>query len=213
MPDFTSLSSQIATVSPTIVTASNYSPTNTPSSCTSPASSFAVAASPLPPTPDQDVCNCMYAGLSCKPVGSVPQSQYGTLFNYVCGQGGADCSGIAANGTSGTYGKFSGCNPVVKLGYVLNQYYVSQKSQASACSFGGSAVLVSPTTSASCGSVLSSAGATGANGGGGAASSSSKGAAAAVAVSPIVGARSGGLTIAALLAPVAFVSGIGMILL
>lgn len=218
LPDFTSLSSQIATVSPTIVQEASYTPTNSAQACPSPNANFSAVASPLPPTPDATLCECMYNASTCVPSSHANTSEFGTLFNYVCGIQGKDyCNGITSNGSTGMYGKYSFCNPVQQLGYVLNRYYSENGESASACSFSGSAVVRSPVVTGVCAKALSTSsippsGGSGGSGGnsGSAASSGSKGAA---NMNAIYGARSSGLAAFAVLVPVAIVSGIGMLLL
>jgi len=208
--DFNNYSKQIATVSPTIVTAATYTPSLSAQACPA-TNSFPAAASPLPPTPDATVCSCMYNSLGCVPAKAVAQSNYGALFSYICGNDAKACAGILANGTTGTYGKYSGCGPVEQLGYVMDQYYHNQGGQSYNCQFSGSAVLrASATPSGTCASVLSSVSASSTGGGSGSKTSTSP---AAAPRNVVLGAREGGLAGVMLLIPVAFVSGLGMLLL
>ena len=152
----------------------------------------------------------MYNSLNCVVAPSVKQKDYGDLFGYICGQKGNLCAGITANGTTGTYGQFSGCNATQQLGYVLDQYYQKQGKSASACSFSGSATVKSATATASgCEARLSSASAAAGSGGSGSSPSGSKGAA---PISKVAGFDLG-LVWAVIVAQVALVSGVGMIVL
>ncbi|CAK4032174.1 carbohydrate-binding module family 43 [Lecanosticta acicola] len=178
LQDFSNLKTAIASASPTQVQSASYNPTNSPQACPSQNATFNARASPLPPTPDTGLCDCMYQSLGCVASPSVNQSSYGDLFGYVCGLSGNLCNGITANGTTGTYGQYSGCNSTEQLGYVLDQYYQKQGKSASACSFSGSAMTKAATATASgCAARLSSASAAAGSGGSGAAATSSKGAA------------------------------------
>jgi hypothetical protein len=105
----------------------------------------------------------MYKSLSCSVSGSVQPSMYGDIFGTVCGLGGgAACAGIRADPLSGTYGAYSMCNSTEMLSFVLDQYYKSQQSQASACNFQGAATLKQPVTPASsCAALMSQAGSAG----------------------------------------------------
>ncbi|EGW35594.1 uncharacterized protein SPAPADRAFT_58812 [Spathaspora passalidarum NRRL Y-27907] len=95
------------------------------------------AATDLPPTPDQDYCNCVAKSFDCVVSDKVQSKKYGDLYAEVCGL--IDCSSISANGTSGDYGEYSFCSDKDKLSYVLNLYYHDQNEHAQACDFDGSA--------------------------------------------------------------------------
>jgi hypothetical protein len=184
LPDYTALSSQMALVNPTGVQLAQYNPTNSPQSCPPVATGIWEAkATPLPPTPNQNLCSCMYNSLSCVIKGTVDQTNYGTLFGTVCGFGGGSaCAGIQANPLTGAYGAYSMCNSTEELSFALDQYYKSQNSQAGACNFQGAANIKSAATPTStCAALMSQAGAAGTgtvtsqpNGSGGSSSSSAK---------------------------------------
>jgi len=156
--DYGRFESVITKATPTGVNAASYTPSNSPQACPTQNSIWA-AASQLPPTPDSNLCDCMFKTLSCVPSSSLNSSDYGTLFGYVCGlQGGKFCSGIAANATTGNYGAYGMCSPEQQLGNVLNAYYKGNSNQASACAFGGSATIQSAASATgTCSSSLSSA--------------------------------------------------------
>lgn len=163
LADFNALSSKIATVSPSGVVSSAFTPTNTVQrDC--PASTLEnwKAASVLPPTPNEYVCGCMSQALGCVVADDVDTKDYSDLFGYVCGV--IDCGGVTANGTDGTFGAYSFCSDKEKLSFVLNLYYESQKKSASACAFSGKASIATAVTANSiCSSILSAAGSDGAN--------------------------------------------------
>ncbi|KAF5096417.1 hypothetical protein D0Z00_002790 [Geotrichum galactomycetum] len=155
--DFTYLSSRLANVSPSGVNSNSWKPSNTVQRAC-PASTLAdwKGSSDLPPVPNQGVCNCMFASLSCIVDTGVNEEDYQTLFDYVCSQ--VSCDGITANGTTGSYGAYSFCSPAEKLSFVLNLYYKKIGSR-DACNFSGSAKLASASsTASSCSAVLSQAG-------------------------------------------------------
>ncbi|QIX00745.1 hypothetical protein AMS68_006262 [Peltaster fructicola] len=163
LSDYSVLSSQIATVSPSGPNSASYTTSNSPRACPTIDSTWKAAASPLPPTPDSGVCQCMYDSLSCVVGSGVSTKSYGDLFSYVCGQDANACKGIATVPANGTYGAYSMCNSTQQLAFVLNQYYLDQGSQASACSFGGSATLKSATSpTGSCSTAIAAAGSNGA---------------------------------------------------
>jgi 1,3-beta-glucanosyltransferase GAS1 len=107
----------------------------------------------------------MYKALTCVPSDEVDDDNIGELFGVLCGlSDGAQCDGIAANGTTGDYGAYGMCNPTQQLGWALNNYYNTQSASGNtaACAFSGSATtqsFVSPT--GSCSSLIAQAGADG----------------------------------------------------
>jgi hypothetical protein len=215
LADFGAWKTAIAAVSPSAVNAASYSPTNTAGQAcpTTDASTWAVAASPLPPTPNEAACSCMMSSLSCVASASLNGTQIGLLFGQVCSYPGSPCSGVSKNATTGSYGPWSMCNATEQLSNAFDTYYKGQKSSANACSFGGAGAVVKPAGAASsCASVIAQAtvsnpvsGATG-----GAASSSKKSDASGMTygANPWVGqVFAVGFTVTALL------SGMGMILL
>ncbi|KAJ4368081.1 1 3-beta-glucanosyltransferase gel4 [Neocucurbitaria cava] len=182
-PDFTSLKSQLASISPTTTQRSAYTPSNSAPSCPTVGTSWQAEASPLPPTVNPELCSCMAASLSCN-IKSTDEESYADIFDYICGANDKYCDGISRNATTGDYGSYSGCNPKDQLAWVANQYYLGNSKSASACSFSGMATTQSASTASSCAALLSSVGTAGtgtvptATGKGGAASSSSSKAAA-----------------------------------
>ena len=166
LDDFNNLASQIASVTPSGVQAGSYNPTNTaPANCPSvvaTGTSRWQASNTLPPTPNKQLCQCMYNALSCVP-NRVSDDEAGSLFGTVCGlgQSAGVCAGITNNATTGKYGAYGMCNATEQLGWALNAYYLAQPSanRASACNFGGSATLksgASPT--GQCSSLIAQAG-------------------------------------------------------
>ena len=163
LPDYTAFSSQINKISPTRDQASAYTPSNAAPSCPSPTADVWEAATNLPPTPNEGLCNCVPPSLGCAARTNLPATNISALFGYICGDLAVDCSGINANGTSpGQYGAFSPCNATVKLSWLMNKYYDSQSKAAGACSFGGAATVQSAqAASGTCSQLLSEAGTAG----------------------------------------------------
>lgn len=167
LPDYSSLSSRLAGVTPTGVNSASYTPSNSPQACPPvDTSTWNAVASPLPPTPNQELCSCMYNSLACVVSPKVNESDYGTLFGQVCGTSGTVgkdvCAGIEAFGNNATYGAYGMCNTTEQIAYVLNYYYQLEGKSSSACGWAGSASL-KPTTAANgaCSSLLSQAGTAG----------------------------------------------------
>nr|XP_001397917.2 1,3-beta-glucanosyltransferase gel3 [Aspergillus niger CBS 513.88] len=164
MTDFSYYSKEIASATPSSTNKASYTPTNTAlRSCPTENSSWKAKASPLPPTPDSDLCECMVDAATCTVKDSLDSDDIGDLMGEVCGM--MSCSGITGNGTTGKYGAYSMCNSKQQLVFVLNEYYEKQKSAgnaASACSWGGSATTKSATSATgSCKTYMSEAGTAG----------------------------------------------------
>ncbi|KAF2200635.1 protein EPD1 precursor [Delitschia confertaspora ATCC 74209] len=197
--DFTAYSSQIAKVTPSGVNMDNYNPTNTAgANCPSVGSGWAAQATPLPPTPNQQLCDCMYESLSCAVGSDVKPTDYKDLFGTVCGYKGEPCAGIGKNATTGKFGAYSMCSPKQQLGFAFNRYASQQSNFNEACNFKGAAVAqkakASDSQSSQCKALLNEAGAegtktvtsqptgTGTGNGGAASGSKSPGAAGALTV-------------------------------
>ena len=152
-------------ISPSGVNSNSYTPSHTAAQSCPTVGSDWEAATALPPTPNSDLCNCMYDALACVPSNQVSEDDIGTFFGLVCGLGNNVCAGIATNGTSGDYGAYGMCNSTQQLGWALDQYYLQQQASgngASACDFSGSAstkAVVTPT--GTCASLIQQAGSAG----------------------------------------------------
>lgn len=156
LKDYTSLSSRINKADPTSTSMAAYTASNTAAACPAVNTAWR-AADILPPTPDSDLCECMYNSLSCVASSDMKSSGYSTIYGYICGEDEEYCAGVSTNATTGVYGAYSMCNSTQMLGYILDQYYQGQKSADSACSFSGSASIKTATTASTCSSKLSSA--------------------------------------------------------
>ncbi|KAH6711675.1 Glucanosyltransferase-domain-containing protein [Leptodontidium sp. 2 PMI_412] len=161
LADYAPFSSELNAAKPTGVNSASYNPTNTVGqSCPAVASTWAVAETGLPPTPNQSVCDCMMASLTCTVnTKNVNDTQIGDLFGQVCGyNGGEACVGISTNTTTGKYGAYSMCSPSEKLSNAFDTYYQQQKKAATACDFAGAAQIVKAAGAASsCSSIIAAA--------------------------------------------------------
>jgi hypothetical protein len=175
LADFSNLSKQMQSATPTGVAMSDYSVSTTVGrSCPTIGSDWN-AASKLPPSPNADLCECMYNSLECVPVNDISEKLVTNTFSYLGGEDGV-MDGVNSNATSGVYGAYSMCSTKQRLAWAMNQYYKKNKSKAgaSACGFNGAASTQKTTTaSGSCATQMSAAGSagTGAVSGGLAASS------------------------------------------
>jgi hypothetical protein len=161
LENFNNLATQIANINPSGVNMNSYNPTATAAQACPTVGSAWQANSALPPTPNQELCECMFKALTCIP-DRVDDDSIGDLFGTVCGLADGVCDGITANGTSGEYGAYGMCNPQQQLGWALNTYYEVQRAQnnaASACDFSGSAKIQTPVApTGTCASLISQAG-------------------------------------------------------
>ncbi|KAF5857023.1 1,3-beta-glucanosyltransferase gas1 [Aspergillus alliaceus] len=182
LADFTSYSKHIASATPSGVNKASYTPTNTAlQSCPAVNTAWEATYTPLPPTPNENLCGCMNAAAGCVVKDSVDSDDYADLFSLICGY--TACTGVSRNGTTGSYGAYGMCSPKQQLNFLLNKYFMEQDSAASACNFGGSATVTSTTkATGTCANLMSQAGTagtgtvtsqpTGASGSGSSASSS-----------------------------------------
>jgi len=74
------------------------------------------ASTTLPPTPNEAACNCLESTLSCQftPKDRNYTAIVGDLIGSGCGllsQAGGNCDDIGGNGSTGVYGRLSGCDP------------------------------------------------------------------------------------------------------
>ncbi|KAK0636408.1 putative beta (1-3) glucanosyltransferase gel3p [Bombardia bombarda] len=157
LKDYDTLQTRIASVDPSSTSMAAYNPTNSPAACPGVGSEWAVKGEVLPPTPDESLCECMFGSLTCVPASDLETSDYGALFGSVCGQSPESCQGITSNTSTGVYGPYAMCNAVQQLGYVLDAYYKSQKSDSTACDWQGQANTAQGSSDSSCSGRLASA--------------------------------------------------------
>jgi len=134
----------------------DYSPSLKAASCPKLSSTWR-AGSNLPPTPDQDLCDCMVSDASCGVASGTSEKSYGDIFDFICSEKPALCKGIGGNATTGVYGAYHGCNDKAKVTYVLNEYYKDQDQASDACDFKGKAEVLSGSAKGSCKSSLEKA--------------------------------------------------------
>ncbi|ESK98183.1 glycoside hydrolase family 72 protein [Moniliophthora roreri MCA 2997] len=130
--------------------------------CSPPTSAF-VASTTLPPTPDENACNCLQNTLSCKftPATANYSGVLGELVGTACGllsQRSISCEDIGGNGTTGTYGRIAGCDPSIKLSYVMSEFYEASNRDGQACSFSGNGTVnpLAPSSAAAANAAASS---------------------------------------------------------
>ncbi|KAG2129789.1 carbohydrate-binding module family 43 protein/Glycoside hydrolase family 72 protein [Suillus clintonianus] len=139
--DFTNLQTQYAAASPPNSPSQSAAGTTSYPSCPQQNSTW-LASNTLPPTPNFAACQCLENNLSCQftPTTSNYTAIVGSLLNYACsliGQAGGTCAAISSDGTTGTYGAVSECDPTIMLSYVMSEYYIANGANAQSCSFGG----------------------------------------------------------------------------
>ncbi|GMF69331.1 unnamed protein product [Aspergillus oryzae] len=162
--DFSYLSKELASATPSGTKKGDYQPTNTAlQSCPTVDDKWLATSSPLPPSPNQDLCSCMEESLSCALKDKVSGEQLDKLFGTVCGYD--VCDGITTNATTGKYGAYSVCTPQQQLSYAINLYYQNQKAKGNgdkACDFNGAATTQSSKSGGSaCSALLKEAGTSG----------------------------------------------------
>ena len=165
LDDFTSLSSQLAKVTPTGVVSNSYSPSNSPQACPTIDSSWE-AVTKLPPSPNTASCDCMVSNLTCVAKSGLSDEDIQSQFDYICDpRQGKNCGGVLANASTGIYGAWSMCSATQRLSWAFNQYYLDQTANnaqnTNPCNFKGAAQKVTPKAADSCRGVIGQAGSAG----------------------------------------------------
>ncbi|CEJ92515.1 hypothetical protein VHEMI08165 [[Torrubiella] hemipterigena] len=173
LKDFDPLAKAVAKASPQGVDMNSYSSSAKAASCPAVNGKWG-AKDTLPPTPNDNACSCMYNASSCVPAANLKASSYGKIFDYIGANQPSALDAIAANGTTGKYGQYAGCDAKSKLAIALTAYYKALKSDPSACKFDGSAVLQTANTAGDCSKQTPSNGAGTASSGGSSGSSGDK---------------------------------------
>ncbi|GBE78403.1 1,3-beta-glucanosyltransferase gel4 [Sparassis crispa] len=143
--DFTRLVTQYGEISPPNSPSQSSAGSSSYPACPQQNSTF-LASTTIPSTPNDAACSCLENELSCQftPQTSNTSTIIGNLINEACGllaaQGG-NCNDIASNGSTGVYGRVSGCNPSVELSYIMSEFYEATNRNAQSCSFGGNATI------------------------------------------------------------------------
>ena len=190
LSDFSALSTQIAKATPSGVASDSYKPSNKPQACPSIDSTWK-ASDTLPPSPNEQLCNCMFSNLTCVAKPDLSSDDVETNFDFICNPKlGNFCAGIDADASKGTYGAYSMCNATQRLSFAFNAYYEDQTASNpqnnNPCNFKGAGVKQQTKSVSGCESLTNQAGAAGtgtvtsaptAVSGSGPASSSSSGAA------------------------------------
>ncbi|KAJ2725471.1 hypothetical protein GGI07_001227 [Coemansia sp. Benny D115] len=151
--DYDNFKKALAAVKPVGVSMSSYTPAGKQQSCPQVGSSYNwMASSKLPPTPSNATCDCMMNSLTCvaklktMPTGSKDLESFGetvsNIFGTVCSD--LSCNSVSSDGSKGVYGKYSFCNPLQRVSWVMNEWYQSQRGVDGSCDFGGFADLVKP---------------------------------------------------------------------
>jgi 1,3-beta-glucanosyltransferase GAS1 len=139
-PDFDALKTQYGQLSPPNSPSKSSAATTYPA-CPTTNTTF-VASTSLPPTPNEAACNCLESTLSCRftPATANYTAVVGSLLDTACsllGQKGGSCVDISGSGSTGTYGRVAGCDPTIKLSYIMSQFYEVNNRDPQACSFAG----------------------------------------------------------------------------
>lgn len=89
-----------------------------------------LASDILPPTPDDEKCECLEEILPChiEPLrNEIYENEYKSMFDYVCDK--HNCSDIQGDGTAGEYGEFSDCKSNQKLSLMFSKIEFSKNSE------------------------------------------------------------------------------------
>ena len=143
----------------------SYNPTNSPQACPTIGSTWD-AVEKLPPTPNEQLCNCMYQNLTCVAKSGISATAIQAQYEFLCDPAnGNNCAGVTANGTTGAYGAYSGCNDTQRISWSMDYFYQNQTKtnpdNKNPCNFKGNAVKKTPQAPDSCKALASQAGAAG----------------------------------------------------
>ncbi|TEY46223.1 hypothetical protein BOTCAL_0319g00040 [Botryotinia calthae] len=161
LSDFTALSKQLASATPSFTNSASYTVTNTVAQACPATGTAWAASSNLPPIANAELCECMVKSLSCVANSGISGNSSADLFDYVCGLDSAACDGISKNATTGVYGAYSMCTSAQQLSFVFDQYYQNQNKTATACDFSSNAKTQAGAKSSTCSSLISQAGTAG----------------------------------------------------
>lgn len=154
--DYAALKKRVNAAHPKGVEESDYKASGNAAECPEQTEKWK-ASSDLPPTPDNDLCDCMVASRSCVPAKGLKEKSFGALFGYICGEDDSLCKGINGNASTGIYGAYSMCSDAAKLAFVLDAYYASQDSASTACDFEGKATTQKAASNGTCSDSLAAA--------------------------------------------------------
>ncbi|KAK8054486.1 hypothetical protein PG994_009553 [Apiospora phragmitis] len=158
MKNADNLKKALADAKPSGTTMDKYQPSNKPATCPNNSKDWKVSSDAMPPTPNSDLCDCMFKSLECKPADDLEIKSFGDIFDFICSKDAKACAGIKQDTAKGVYGPYLGCNAKEQLGYVLNAYYKNQKGAKDACDFKGQATLnSSPSTEGKCSKLVDAA--------------------------------------------------------
>ncbi|ROT34497.1 1,3-beta-glucanosyltransferase gel4 [Sodiomyces alkalinus F11] len=158
MENYDVYSSRVAAATPSSTLADDYEPTNSPASCPPLQEHWRVTSDALPPTPDDDLCECMVSTLSCVPESNIRPREMQAIFDFICSEDPAACAGITTNTETGVYGAYSMCDDRQKVAFVMNEYYHNLDEASDACDHEGLGVVRSaPGADSTCSSGLASA--------------------------------------------------------
>ena len=156
LSDFNAYATQVVSAKPSLMTASAYTPKNTAlQSCPKVGGSWN-ASSTLPPSPNNDLCNCAVSNATCVANSNVSPDGYGDLFSFICAAGA--CDGIIGDGSKGEYGAYSMCSAQQRLSIAMNAYFIMMGGDSQSCNFNGNAIMQTPSIAGSCGASLTQAG-------------------------------------------------------
>ncbi|KAJ2719079.1 1 3-beta-glucanosyltransferase gel4, partial [Coemansia sp. Cherry 401B] len=154
--DYDNFKKALAAVKPSGVKMSSYKASGKQQDCPKVGTQYDwLASSTLPPTPSNATCECMMKSLSCvAKQTTMPTStkdlatfgeKVGNIFGTVCGS--IDCGDVNTDASNGTYGKYSGCNAVQRVSWVMNAWYLNERRVDGSCDFDGFATTADPSLS------------------------------------------------------------------
>ncbi|KAJ3483404.1 hypothetical protein NLG97_g7313 [Lecanicillium saksenae] len=157
LDDFDTLEKAMQNIDPQGVSMSSYNPSGKAFSCPSVNATWQSDGKSLPPTPNDNACECAVSASTCVPKKGLDKSAYGTIFNYVCADGSV-CAGITGDPSKGKYGTYSMCSDAQKLAIVLGAYHSKHSDASDSCSFDGNATTQKSSGKTDCAKLAPSSG-------------------------------------------------------
>ncbi|KAJ1918577.1 1 3-beta-glucanosyltransferase gel4 [Mycoemilia scoparia] len=149
--DFDDFRREIRNASPKGVNFEHYNPAKSVQRCPAVSEEWQTSSKALPPTPNEQACQCMFNSLECALSSDYSDSEgkiLGDFLGYVCGENPDACAEVSGFTKTGQYGIYSGCSAQQRSSYIINANYLAQNRNRNACKIDGVSAKIKPRSSA-----------------------------------------------------------------